>query len=115
MSWMNNEDNRLFATKISFVLITLGLLVYLHMINANGEYKELIVGIIGIFIGVASIAAKDLISGQSQSEIKKLTERLNLLEIRLAEERIEKEIYKSIVAEIHEKLVDQTGILNLKK
>jgi hypothetical protein len=111
-AWINNEDNRRFITQVGFVMITLLLLWYLHMFNISGNYDELIVGIIGIFIGVASTASKDLISGESLNEMKILRERVNALEKKLAYADSEKELYKQIVTELHEKLVQQSGILN---
>lgn len=115
MAWINNDDNRRFITQVGFVCVTLGLLAFLQSINQEGDYKELIVGIIGIFIGVSSTAAKDLITGQSVSEIKVLRERLNRLEVKLGESEMEKAIYKKMVAELHDKLVQQSGILNTIK
>ena len=118
MAWINNLDNRRFLMQILFVIIVLLLLGYLHLINQNGQYDELIVGIIGMFLGVAGIASTDLISGNSKDEMKKLTQQLELykkdfdkLKIDLEKERSEKNAYKNMIEAINEKLVKQSGLL----
>lgn len=110
-SWINHPDNKLFVTQFIFVSIVIGLLVYLHQINIDNKYSELIIGIIGMFVGIASTAAKDLITGQSNSELNLLRNRINSLEQRLAESEKEKEIYKEIFNRINDRLVEQSGIL----
>ena len=120
--WINDHDNRLFITKLGFVIVALFLLFFLHHINDTGQYSELIIGIVGLFIGVASTSATALISGKKETEITQLREeidlwksRVNKIELQLTECIKEKDVYKNMFDKINSKLVEQSGILNSLK
>ena len=116
MAWLNDIDNRKFAASVGFVLIAIGLVFFLHYTNTEGQYSELIVGIIGMFAGVAGIAGSNLTEGKKDGELAQLKERMQSLELRLAECHSEREVYVAMFNSINEKLVEQSGILNnLKK
>ena len=68
--------------------------------------------IVGIFIGVASIAAKDIISSGSDNEIENLRERVLNLEKMLELEEKEKELYKHMIDDIHKRLIEKAKILD---
>lgn len=100
-------DTRNWITRVGFVIVTLGLLGYLNYINENGQFNDLIVGIIGIFIGVASTAAKVLISGESENKIEQLTERVNEMEKRYIEMKTMAATYRDMFENLQQKLIDQ--------
>jgi len=84
-NWFDNLDNRKFTIRVTFVLVSLCLMVYLHLNNGDGQYSQLIVGIVGIFVGAAVSASKELLNFQNEDRVDGLIKKINILQKDLTE------------------------------
>lgn len=95
--WVHNKDVRKFIASAGFICVIILLLMYLTFIPVPSGNKDIIVSIIGMFVGGIGVALNSLL-GRNDDEI-------NDLKSQVMEFKVKYDVLKSAYDDMQERLV----------